>query len=232
MENAPSVWKSSYINKVVRNNCFLIHVFPLQLWFPQLFREYRPITAEVAFSRSDITFLKVRPSGKSWVHSSKRVDHFPHSIRPRLFHGSAEPNAPTVGRAWQDWLCSGAQFGSVSVFVGLEIWPVAIHQGVRQRTLRLEFSTFCCLKPRNHCRHLIWVHSFRHSKVMKTAKVKHASSIKGPSSALQNVIFFFTLKLCRLCMPCNGTEAAILVDHTQKVNSQKFAMRTVGWGIN
>lgn len=28
------------------------------------------------------------------------------------------------------------------------------------------------------------------------------------------------------------TEAAVHVDHTQKVKSQKFAMCTVGWGIN
>lgn len=71
---------------------------------------------------------------------------------------------------------------------------------------------------------------------MKTMKLKHVSLVKGPSSALQNVIFFFfslfTLKLCRLCMLCNGTEAAIHIDHTQKVKSQKFAVRMVGWGIN
>lgn len=29
-----------------------------------------------------------------------------------------------------------------------------------------------------------------------------------------------------------AAETAMHVDHTQKVKSQKFAMRTVGWGIN
>lgn len=87
----------------VEEQLLLIHeVFPFQLCFPQmLLRGYSLITAEVNFSRSDITFLTVWPSGGSWVHYSRGVDHFPHSGSPQLFLASAKPNAPTVERAWQ-----------------------------------------------------------------------------------------------------------------------------------
>lgn len=70
---------------------------------------------------------------------------------------------------------------------------------------------------------------------MKTMKLKHVSLVKGPSSALQNVIFFFFFSFLPWSFAgyaCSVMAAAIHIDHTQKVKSQKFAVRMVGWGIN